>query len=163
MPHDTREYIKEAFRTIWNDSNIETKAVYTDNTISDKSSIEWAWKESFGTESFPELLQDVWHASQRIIVCMNKFHPDFSSSKKELQTIFAKLQTENAYETPISFAQSLFNWEIKWKSCSLAGKLTDQEQIIYLGKNQSLTIKYVRITIVKKICQIFSATNKIKS
>lgn len=101
--------------------------------MTDRSSIEWAWDEAIGSNRYPCVLQDVWHALQHIITCMSKYHPDFSSSKKELQSIFAKLQTSSAYDAPTVFADALKQWEHKWKTCSLAGKLDYQQQIMYLG------------------------------
>ena len=133
VPYDTRDYIKEAFRIIWNIFSQKTQAIYTDNTVSDANAIQWAWKETQGTTTYPEILQDVWHALQRIVSVMSKYHPDYSSAKKELQAIFAKLQVENAYSVAAEFATAVKSWEQKSKTCSLAGKLNEQEQITYLG------------------------------
>ena len=41
-----------------------------------------------------QVLQDIWHAKQRILRQLTKRHPDYAQARSEWNLIFTKLRTE---------------------------------------------------------------------
>jgi hypothetical protein len=136
VPFDSRDYMRNAFELIWGTPNrqVTTQAVYTDNCKSDKN-ILLACFHSFKQHENCSLdvLQDIWHALQRVLKCMPKNHADYKEAKKDLKTLFAKLNKPEAYPEKTGFVTALTNWLNTYSSASVAQKLPPKEQVTYLG------------------------------
>ena len=85
VPYDTRDYMKNAFEVLWGtpDREVTTQAVYTDNVRSDTNMMQACFK-SFTNHHHCLLfvLQDIWHAEQRVFKCMSSSHVDYKDAKR---------------------------------------------------------------------------------
>ena len=85
VPYDTRDYMKNAFEVLWGtpDRQVTTQAVYTDNVRSDTNMMQ-ACFQSFDNHHHCSLfvLQDIWHAEERVFRCMSASHVDYKDAKR---------------------------------------------------------------------------------
>ena len=88
------------------------------------------------------VLQDVWHAQQRVLKCMPSNHADYKEAKKDLKTLFAKLSATAAYPEKKDFVIALKQWVKKYSDASVAQKLPAKEQVMYLGNDYSNYVKF---------------------
>lgn len=81
------------------------------------------------TES--ELDQDIWHAIQRVLRTMPKWHPDFHAAQSALKAIFGKL-LEGQYTVAQKFVDAMQGWVSHFEKPSDAAKV-DVSDIIKLA------------------------------
>jgi len=143
VPCDSREYMRTAFRDIWDTPSrqVITQAVYTDNVRTDTNTLQDTFMTVSSHEGLPPVLvlQDIWHAQQRIFSAMSFAHADYKTAKKEFKTITAKLITPNGYPLKQDLIDAINVWKNKWSLSSNAQKLNSMEQIHFLGKYKHKT------------------------
>ncbi len=84
VPNDSARYIKDSLERIWSTPNrkIVPQAHYTDHVVKDTNSISSLFKEIYPKEQKSiDVLQDIWHAQERVFRVMDSYHADFKSAK----------------------------------------------------------------------------------
>lgn len=102
VPDDSHEPVDELMREIFVDKGCKYFPVHvaTDNVGKDQHTMSDSMHKlraeciklgriSASTPS-PVIVQDVWHARQRIAVLLNRTHPDYFAAMAELKVVFAR-------------------------------------------------------------------------
>jgi hypothetical protein len=120
-PTQENIHIENMLEDIWSvKSCVDPNCVYTDNAPLHESAVYNALKTRF-SKSLADLkkqvhvLQDVWHAIQRIRKTLPASHPDYYVAKAELSQIYFALRNPEAYPKKKDLEDALNNWENKWK------------------------------------------------
>ena len=137
VPNDTKEYLQELLTSIWSVNNNPTKAMYTDHPSKDSKTIINTWNSIYKFK-FPNqsiiVLQDIFHAQNRVLKGMSKNHSDYKFSSQEIKQIIYKVKT-GYYEKKEDFKEKLKKWQKKWNQTKQNGyKLSDFQFVIWLGK-----------------------------
>jgi predicted nucleotide-binding protein (sugar kinase/HSP70/actin superfamily) len=78
-------------------------------------------------------LKDLFHASQRVLKTLSKFHADYSNAKKDFQMIFAKIKHESSYPKMQDLKKELKKWLQNYSKSSTLEKLNDIEKVKFIG------------------------------
>ena len=76
--------------------------------------------------------QDLWHAQQRVLKHLSRWHADYKSSSKEFKGLFQQLLSKKVYSRAVLCAL-LEDWKKKWSTCSAIEKLSEKQMVILLG------------------------------
>jgi hypothetical protein len=92
MPDDTKRHvadlIEEYFATSVT-SPIITSVFYTDNVVADSPQLEKVFDKVQPNDDI-WVMQDVWHAQQRIVKLLSKRHNDYGAATKAIKAIFGR-------------------------------------------------------------------------
>ena len=137
VPNDTKEYLSELLSDIWSNSEVITKAMYTDHPAKDSKTIISNWNQYFDKDKCDEIivLQDIYHAQNRVLKVMNKKHSDYKIAEKEIKEIIFRVKSDiNPYENEQNFKDELNGWITKWKNqVNFGDKYNDFQLVSYLG------------------------------
>ena len=131
---------------IWNNSQIVTECVYTDNPKVDESYIQKAFYEANQNRDKLKILTvllDIFHAKSRVVKEISRSHPDKKSAIADLSSIFGKLHHFNSYDTKSKLSEALNNWCNKYKIVHNQLSLSFEEKISLIGIYNILVIDFV--------------------
>ena len=127
VPNDTRNYVTEIIEQIYDQIPVKDRMpmefFFTDNVLTDTRSIQ-----ELGKKLFPErkhkvfVLQDIWHAQQRVIAVLHKGHPDYGVAVSSIKKIFSQLPDPLAYPRCKDFEEALNKWRTQF-SRKVFGKI----------------------------------------
>lgn len=80
----------------------------------------------------PLVLQDIWHAIQRVDRLLDKQHPDYKAAKGTFSTIFNSIQSQS-YESATHLKKQLLEWESKYSVLSSRSAIPLNDLITQLG------------------------------
>lgn len=113
VPDDTRIHINSLLSSIFDDipksQRKPTKFFCTDNVLTDTDSLTGFFKKLNPKTDF-FVLQDVFHAEQRVLRLLPKWHSDYFLASSALKKIFAILPQYDAYPTISTFTAALNRW-----------------------------------------------------
>ena len=133
VPNDKKEYLEELLSNIWSKTKVTTLAMYTDHPAKDSNTIINTWNNFFDEDFDITVLQDIYHAQNRVIKVMNKRHSDFPFAEKEIKEILFNVKT-NIYKTELDLKNALNEWQNKWKNIKNFGdKMNDFQLVAFLG------------------------------
>ena len=111
--------------------------MYTDHPVKDSKTIISVWNDYFDNNKEDEIiiLQDIYHAQNRVLKVMNKKHSDYRAAEKEIRDIIFRVKSDtNPYETEQEFKDKLNEWVTKWKNqVNFNDKFNDFQLVSYLG------------------------------
>lgn len=161
MPDDTRFYVCHLIAQVWEfQKKPLTVAIYTDNVRSDTKKIQQLWETKFPEHSAPginvlqfyinytDILQDIFHAQNRVDSVLLKYHPDYSNAKKELSAVFAKLQHINSYPSSQNFADALKDWRETFSKPSNLERFTEHQLLKYIGTKEIMKLIWHTINLI---------------
>ena len=139
---DARLEVIDLFEEIWNCSGrqIVTKALYTDNLKTDRNTFTNVWKK-YHSKANPNdfyVLQDIFHAQNRVLKVMKKSHANFYNASKELKSILYQVTSqkkENIYQNEQEIEAKLRNWCDKWSSKHMNNTFTVKESLVLIGNS----------------------------
>jgi len=82
-PTDERSYVTKCLEKVWltPGRNVITEAIYTDNIRSDKAIIEKCFISCYpSSETIVSIIQDIYHAEQRVLRMMPKYNYNYFSA-----------------------------------------------------------------------------------
>lgn len=138
VPNDTRAHVSELISEYFHEgdpTSVVTQVFYTDNVVSDQNKLQEIFTK-IQPKSKVAVIQDLWHAQQRIIKLLAKVHPDFKESTKEIRAVFQRClltSEEGGWPDVYSMQLAVTEWEKKFSSIQKI-KLDGEELISALGK-----------------------------
>ena len=139
---DARAEVIDLFEEIWSypGRKIVTKALYTDNPEADRNTFTKIWEKHHVNQNVNDfyVLQDIFHAQNRVLKVMKKSHANYYDASKELKAILYQVTSDDKnkiYNNEKELELKLKNWCNKWKQDYLNTKLTDKESMAILGNH----------------------------
>ena len=132
VPNDTREHVTQLIRDYYGSSPIKIppRVFYTDDVAADKNSLKELMDDLIPEDDF-DVIQDIWHAQQRIIRLLARQHPDHYSAVTTFKNIFSRILS-GQYETVEDIHQAFEDWETKYQTVQKCYPQTE-DAMIYLG------------------------------
>jgi hypothetical protein len=134
-PNETREFVQNALMRIWKTPGREvvTEQVSTDDSAKDTNCIEKAFRKCHPEEApLVKVSQDVWHAEQRVLTPMHKYHASYRTAKYSFQAIFATLKKKE-FERKEDFVEAIKNWMDQYKQTTLRSKMNKSQLLKSVG------------------------------
>lgn len=158
VPNDCREHFYLAFQTIWmaegrdeHEKGVKTKFIYTDDVqkgtyvcydhichcinicfATDTNEILDIYATTNFRHELPLVLQDIWHAIQRVDRLLDKQHPDYKAAKGSFSSIFSNIQ-DQGFESAIQLKSRILEWETKYTTLSSRSAIPLNDLITELG------------------------------
>jgi len=79
------------------------------------------------------VIQDIYHAEQRVLKMMPKYNYNYFSASMELKKIFSHLKEKDYYTSVVEFTSALDAWQKRWTTIPNATDLTMEELIVWYG------------------------------
>ena len=107
---------------------------FTDNVLTDTNSIQQLCKRLFPERKQKVyVLQDIWHAQQRVIGVLHKGHPDYGVAVSSIKKIFSQLPDPKAYPRCRDFETAVQKWKLEF-SKKVFGKIGVMDMFAHFSK-----------------------------
>jgi hypothetical protein len=107
-----QDFLKEIWTT--NGAQKLCEVIYTDNSKVDKRFIQQIYQEYFPKKLSVEVLLDIFHGRERIFRIINKNHPNYRPTKKNLSILFTLIQKMGHFPTSNELFVAFDNWYFQY-------------------------------------------------